>query len=75
MINHQIIIVMSDLQVSYWFIKLNMICRFIISCLLDNILDPVYMVPDPCGHDIDFGLFTVIFTPTTFTLSSLYQIL
>ena len=35
-------------------------------------LDLVYMVPDPCGHDIEFGQFTVIFTPTTFPMISFY---
>ena len=34
--------------------------------------DPVYTVPDPCGHDIKFGQFTDIFTLTTFSIISFY---
>ena len=32
------------------------------------IIDPVYT--DPCGHDIEFGQFTVIFTLATFSIIS-----
>ena len=35
-------------------------------------LDPVYTVPDPCGHDIEFGQVTVIFTLTTVSMISFY---
>ena len=32
----------------------------------------VYTVPDPCGHDIEFGQFTVIFALITFSMISFY---
>ena len=35
-------------------------------------LDPVYTVPDPHGHDIEFGQFAVIFIPTPFSMISFY---
>ena len=31
---------------------------------------PVYMVPDSCGHDIEFGQFAVIFILTIFSMIS-----
>ena len=31
-------------------------------------LYPIYTVPDSCGHDIEFGQFTVIVTLTTFSM-------
>ena len=41
--------------------------------LLELIMsDPVYTVPDSCGHDIEFSQFAVIFTLTTFSMISFY---
>ena len=39
---------------------------------LCTLYDPVHTVPDSCGHDIEFGQFTVIFSLTTFFMISFY---
>ena len=38
-------------------------------------LDPVYTVLDSHGHDIEFGLFAMIFTLATVSMISCYQII